>query len=216
MDNSNKFNPNDFTEGLFEAFQEFVAQFHYSYEALNREPPATAGTTPASRAEWISIDKRRCFLGRFADRNMQKRYEDVTTVEDREKMTFKNMLECFRLEFKLNANTTLANFKFRKLVQLQNESFDLFVIRIKREAEACEFTCASETCTAKTTMIRDQLIIGTREDTIRQKALEEQWDYKNIITKGKSIEAAAKGAAKMKIKVEPRDVYRMNKPGKNS
>jgi len=132
MDNSNKFNPNDFTEGLFEAFQEFVAQFHYSYEALNREPPAAACTTPATRAVWISIDKRRCFLGRFADRNLQKRYEDVTSVEDREKMTFENMLECFRLEFKLNANTTLANFKFRKLVQLQNESFDLFVIRIKR------------------------------------------------------------------------------------
>ena len=47
-------------------------------------------------------------------------------------------------------------------------------------------------------MIRNQLIIGTREDTIRQKALEEQWDYNNIINKGKSIEAAAKGAAKMK------------------
>ena len=74
---------------------------------------------------------------------------------------------------KLNANTTLANFIFRKIFQLQNESFDLFVIRIKREAEACKFTSASDTCTAKTTMIRDQLIIGTREDTIKQEALEE-------------------------------------------
>ena len=88
-------------------------------------------------------------------------------MEDREKMTFENMLLCFRQEFKLNSNTTLANFKFRKLIQLQNESFDLFAVRIEGMAEACEFTCESKTCTAKTTMIKDQLIIGTREDTIR-------------------------------------------------
>ena len=122
---------------------------------MNREPPASAGTTPETRSVWISIDKRRCFLGRFTDRNLQKRYEDVTSAENREKMTFENMLECFRKEFKLNSNTTLANFKFRKLVQLQNDLFDLFVIRIKREAEACEYTYGSNTCIAKTTMIRD-------------------------------------------------------------
>ena len=42
MENSNKFNPNDFQKGLLEAFEEFIAQFHYSYEALNREPSAAA------------------------------------------------------------------------------------------------------------------------------------------------------------------------------
>ena len=99
MENSNKFDPNDFQEGLLEAFEEFIAQFHCSYKAQSKEPPAAAGTTPETRSVWISIDKMRCFLGKFADRNLQKRYEDITSVEDREKMTFENMLECFKQKF---------------------------------------------------------------------------------------------------------------------
>ena len=94
----------------------------------------------------------------------------------------------------------------------------MFAIRVKREAEGCDFTCASQTCTVKDTMIRDQLIIGTSDATLRQRALAEEWKQADLVAKGKSIEAANKGAALLKskeIKQEPQEV-RKTKGGKFS
>ena len=41
MNNVPKFDPNEVKTGvgILEEFNEFISSFHYSYEALNREPP---------------------------------------------------------------------------------------------------------------------------------------------------------------------------------
>ena len=69
-------------------------------------------------------------------------------------------------------------------------------------------------------MVWDQIIIGTSDDKIRERALENQWDYEELISKGKTIEAGSKGADSIRIKVEPgsgqNSVNRTKGPGKYS
>ena len=88
-----KFDPNRHQDGLLEAFDEFAAQFSYVYDALNREAPNAL--QPAHKVVWVERDKRKVFLGRYSDRNLQK-HEDMTASEERESMTFTRMAEKFR------------------------------------------------------------------------------------------------------------------------
>ena len=67
-------------DGLLEAFDEFAAQFSLVYDALNRESPNAL--QPAQKIVWVERDKRKVFLGRYSDRNLQKRYEDMTAPEE--------------------------------------------------------------------------------------------------------------------------------------
>ena len=103
MEKETKFDPNKHQDGLLEAFDEFAAQFSYVYDALNREAPNALQL--AQKVVWVERDKRKVFLGRYSDRNLQKRYEDMTAPEEREFMTFTRMVEKFRREFRLNSNT---------------------------------------------------------------------------------------------------------------
>ena len=127
------------------------------------------------------------------------------------------MVNRFRQAFGLNRNVTLANYRFRSLRQGPEEDFDKFVIRVKQEVKNCSFNCTSPTCTASQTMIRDQILIGTTDDSLREKALAEQMDLNNVVDNGRMLEAAHRGATKLKIKQEP-GVSGVNrtKPGKYS
>ena len=213
-----KFDPNDFPDNTLEAFKDFVHQYGYIYDSLNRDPPNSVKTDAEIRS-WISKDKRKVFLGRFSHRNLQKQYEDLTESGAREEMTFENMIKAFEGKFKLSSNTTLANFKFRNIAQNDDESFDLFCIRVKREASGCNFKCTHDDCTVSEVLIRDQILIGTNSSDIQQQALKDEWNLDTLIAKGRSIEASKKGAATIKKEEDYRtEVHRTNRhpPGKYS
>ena len=80
-----KFDPNDFPDNTLEAFKDFVHQYGYIYDSLNRDPPNSVKTDAEIRS-WISKDKRKVFLGRFSHRNLQKQYEDLTESGAREEI----------------------------------------------------------------------------------------------------------------------------------
>ena len=197
---------------MLEAFQEFIGQFGYSYDALNRDPPSSIKEEDAIKA-WRTIDRRKLFLGRYAHRNLQKLYEELTTMDTRNDMTFKNMVKTFTDRFQLSTNLPLANFKFRKLAQEESESFESFTIRVKREAKNCDFKCG-DTCTVIDTMVRDQILFGTRDPEVRKAALKDQWKLEDLLTKGRAIEASDYGAAA--IKQEPTENVNRTKPGRYS
>jgi hypothetical protein len=165
-----QFDPQQHSENLLEAFNEYLNGFEYAYQAIAKDPPATADNA----ATWINTNKRKIFLGKFATRNLQKEYEETTTEEERTMLGFTEMVAKFRERFRLSGNSSLANYKFRKLVQRANESFDLFVIRVKRESASCNFKCTSATCTVMNVMVRDQIIFGVSDDDIRRQALHEE------------------------------------------
>ena len=128
-------------------------------------------------------------------------------------MSYDTLITKLRDRFKLNSNQTLANYKFRNLKQGREETYDAFVIRVKNDAKSCSFKCDNATCSVDTTMMRDQIIFGTHDSEIRRQALHEEWSLDDLIKKGRSLEAATKGAAT--IKSEPPDLRR-TKPGKYS
>ena len=209
---SDRFDPDTAGDNLLEALNEYASEFAYKYDALSREAPRSAKTEPEIKA-WVEQDMRKIFLGRFVTRGMQKIFEEITEPSARSKMTFDTTIEHFRTHFKQTANTTLSNFKFRKIQQEASENFDTFVIRIKREAATCSFKC-NDGCTVVNTLIRDQILIGTSSEEIRRQALKDEWELDDLIKKGKAIEAATKGAAAIK-KEDTVEVNR-TKPGKYS
>jgi len=208
-----KFDPEEPHSSLIEAFQDFVSEFRYTYDALSRDPPTNL-TDNAQRKTWREKDQRKVFLGRFSHRNLQKLYEEITSTDDeRDNMTLDNMIKAFTDRFKLSTNLTLANYKFRKMTQQPEESFEAFTIRVKREAKNCDFTCGNG-CTVINTLIRDQILFGTREDEVRKNALKSQWGLDDLQNQGRAIVASDKGVAM--IKQEPSDEVRRTKPGKYS
>ena len=192
-----QFDPQLHSENLLEAFNEYLNGFDYAYQAIAKDPPTTA-TTAEARAAWTNTNKRKIFLGKFATRNLQKEYEETTTEQERSTLGFTEMVTKFRERFRLSGNSSLANYKFRKLVQNSNESFDLFVIRVKKESSSCNFKCTSAACTVTDVMVCDQIIFGTSDYDIRRQALHEEWDLETLIKKGRSLEAATMGAEKIK------------------
>ena len=77
-----KFDSEEGHTSVLEAFQEFVSEFGYRYDAMNRDPPSSVKEEEEVKA-WKAKDRRKVFLGRFAHRNVQKLYEELTTEEGR-------------------------------------------------------------------------------------------------------------------------------------
>ena len=197
------FNPLAHEAGeVLTAFERYVKAYRYAYNALNRSPPASA-TTEEARKEWRAKDKARTFLGHYAHRNLQERLEDVVEEERLDEITFDELMETVKTQYRLNTNDTLMHYKFKCLVQQPGESFDMFAIRTKRLAQSCKFKCASENCDVWKVLVRDQLLFGTTNKSLREKALSEQWNFDDLIRQGKTIEAASRGAESIKIKQEP-------------
>ena len=209
METSNKtplytaFDPLAYDAGeVLSYFDRYVKAFRYAYNALNRFPPASV-TTEEARKEWKAKDKARTFLGHYAHRNLQERLEDAIDEERLDDITFEELVETVKAQYKLNTNDTLTHYKFKCLVQQPGESFDMFAIRTKRLAQSCKFKCANEDCDVWKVLVRDQLLFGTTNKSLREKALSEQWNFDDLIKQGKTIEAASRGAESIKIKQEP-------------
>lgn len=207
-----KFDPDIHRDNCYDAFSDYCNAFQYEYEAIAKDPPA--GSEP-EKAEWIQLNKRKVFLGRFASRNLQKDFEEVVPTAERRTITFDETVTRLKERYQPLKNTTLANFEFHKMKQTAGESFDLFLNRVKNEANMCSFQCDSDTCNVKDTMVRDQIVIGTTNDDVRKNALNNQWNLEELIKNGRKLEAATVGA--QKITEQPiANVSRVNTPGKYS
>ena len=93
---------------------------------------------------------------------------------------------------------------------MPNETFTAFCNRITKEAKHCNFKCSFARCTAEDLAIRDQILIGTSHEKIREEALKGSWDLAKLRKEGMHIESATKGAAELAGESE------LNKIGKYS
>ena len=59
------FNPNDHQDNLLEDFNKYVSTFHYTYDAVAKDSPATA-QEEADKEMWHEVNKRKIFLGRHS------------------------------------------------------------------------------------------------------------------------------------------------------
>ena len=214
-----KFDQEEHKGNAYQVFQEFISSYAYEYDAVSKEPPKDLDAN--AKAAWIEQNKRKLFLGRYASPNLQRAFEEVTTVTERSTITFTDMKTKLEAHFKTGSNTTLANFEFRKLQQKDDESFEVFANRVTHDSRNCGFSCASNDCTVRATLARDQIITGATSDEIRKHALKNQWGLDDLIKNGRQLEAASSGMVKMKHSKRTDEAsssraYRTKRPGKYS
>ena len=154
-----KYDPEKYRDNCYDEFIDFCDAFAYEYVAIAKDPPSDV----ADKAAWIQVNKRKIFLGRFASRNLQKDFEEVVRPEERSNIKFDDMVAKLKARYKPLRNTTLGNYEFHQLRQKEDESFDIFINRVKQETKPCLFKCTSDTCTVEDTMIRDQIISGNKQ-----------------------------------------------------
>ena len=134
-------------------------------------------------------------LGMYSSRRFYNDWVSAVSDENDRKCasweTLKNRISEF---YKPTENLTLKNFQFRNICQNPDETFISFCNRIEREAKHCQFRCSNDDCTAESTAVRDQIVIGLVNDEIRQEALKRSWSLAELRTEGMRLESASKGA----------------------
>ncbi|XP_078481859.1 uncharacterized protein LOC144742686 [Ciona intestinalis] len=188
-----KFDPEAHRNNVFDAFVEYIDAFEFEYEAIAKEPPADT----VDKDKWRDIQKRKIFLGRYSSRTFQTEYKDTVPEADRTQLTFSNLVEKMKTRYEPTKNYTLANHEFHKIVQFEDESFDVYAHRVRHEAQSCHFKCGNGNCTVADIMIRDQIIIGSSNNEIRRNALTNQWNLSQLMENGRKLEAVTFSAHKI-------------------
>ena len=211
-----QFNPDQFPHATLKAFNKFIEQYKFQYEAQYPEPPkhaieaSIAKWTATTKKEptyadmefiknmWISKDKVKKLLGFFATARL---IQDWKAAEPNEVLsrdcTWDYFLQKLRSYYKPTENPIIRNFEFRQLVQAKNETFSAFCNRVEAAGKACTFCECNSDCSAVEYAIRDQIVIGTTSKNIRQKAMIKNWKLAELCQKGMKYESAAAGEEKI-------------------
>jgi len=124
-----------------------------------------------------------------------KAKEDDGTTDVSEYQHARNVVD---MRMKVSKNATYETFQYRNLSQREGESFAHFVHRFEVGVSSCGFNAAD-----KNRHIRDQVVFGTTNMAIREKALSENLELTELTQKGLGIESFTKFGSSMRIKEEP-------------
>ena len=224
------FDPDEHPENTLKAFQQFIQRFQLRYDAMYPDPPKVSleaaverwkimettqqNPTPKPTLEQFdeiceqtkSCDKVAKFLGMYSSSRL---YTDwcmaAPDEKKRKKVSWEVFVTVLSAYYKPTENITLKHYHFRTNNQKEGETFIAFCNRVLIEAKHCNFKCSSADCTAEDTAIRDQIIIGMKDNYIRQEALKRSWDLLTLRQEGMKIESATRGGAE----IAGEDVYKM-------
>ena len=150
------------------------------------------------RNTWISHDKVSKLLGMYSSNRFYEDWKSAEPIEEnRKKCSWEVFLEKMKTFYKPTENLTIKNFQFRSLSQENSETFIAFCNRVDREARHCNLKCENEGCTALATAVRDQILIGTTNEKIREEALKQSWDLTKLRKDGMQLESALRGASEL-------------------
>ena len=185
------FDPSHHGADVAQSFDKFIRLYKRKYAAWDRNPP----TGIANVEQWKGRDKLKQLLGHYSSDRFMDDVEAVATEAELDTMPFEELIDRLKARYKPNTNQTMAHYNFHRLSQLPEQSFDSFLNQVKNETKKCNFKCANVTCNVSETLIRDQLIIGVKEEEFRKTALKEEWNLAELEDQGRRSEAACLGAA---------------------
>ena len=182
------FDPDLHPDDTLKQFNQFIKRFELRYNAQYPDPPrvsmeaaierwkyANEDTKPSLsqydeiRDKWISKDKVTKFLGMFSTERLHEDWLSAEPDEDaRKHTTWENFTATLQKFYLPTENNTLKHYQFRSISQNNEESFTSFCNRIEKEAKNCNYKCSHTDCTAEDIAIRDQIIIGTTNNKIRE------------------------------------------------
>ena len=107
-------------------------------------------------------------------------------------------------------------------MQSPNGTFGAFCNLVEAAGKTCTFCNCKKNCSAEEFAIRDQIVIGTNNEVIREKAMLKNWHLQELRKNGMKYESAAAGEEKMLggtlNKTSPylfRNLKKNNNPKKN-
>ena len=221
------FDPDSHPKDTLKQFREFCRLFKLRYEAQFPDPPKMSMEAAVERwrvanttetvtnptptleqydeisANWKSKDCVRKVIGMFSSPRFSSDWEAAEPNEQTRAgsswLDFKKKMEDY---YKPTENPTLMNYQFRELSQNQNETFSAFCNRVESEARMCHFKCTHDDCTAEKIAVRDQILIGTSNCTIRKEALMKSWQLQDLRQEGMKLESAARGNSEISGETE--------------
>ena len=147
---------------------------------------------------WISKDKLKKLLGIFATARLIQDWKAAKPYEVLSRdCTWDYFLQKLRSYYKPTENPIIRNFEFRQLVQAKNETFSAFCNRVEAAGKTCTFCKCNSDCSAEEYAIHYQILIGTRNENIREKAMIKNWKLAELRQKGMKYESAAAGEEKI-------------------
>ena len=216
------FNPEEHPKDTLKEFKEFCKLFSLRYDAQFPDPPKSSldvaihrwtiqnrtAETPNPqptlddydniRDVWRSKDKVAKIIGMFSGPRLSADWEAAEPNEAvRKASTYDEFKEKMIEFYKPTENETLIHYEFRDLHQKSDESFISFCNRVVSAAKMCNFKCDSQNCSVQETIVRDQIVIGTKIAKIREEALEKSWKLDELKKTGMKIESAARGEAEI-------------------
>ena len=153
----------------------------------------TTDIIEAKRQEWISKYKVRKLLGFFATVRLQQDWKASLLID----FPWEHFLQKMREYFKSTENFIIRNYEFRQLSQMPNETFCAFCNRVKAADKTCHFCECTKGCRAEQFSIRDQIVIRTTNNTVREKAMLKDWNLIDLRTNGMKYQKAAAGEEKI-------------------
>ena len=149
-----QFDPDKHPHATLKAFNDFIEQYEFRYEAQYPEPSkhilenavtkwkSEHGDVNPTAAQQITIwntvvskDKVRKLLGFFATARLQQDWKAAEPDENSRNCTWKDFLKKMRTYYKPTENTTLRNFEFHQLAQKPTETFSAFCNRCEKEGK---------------------------------------------------------------------------------
>ena len=236
-DQSLIFNPEEHTSDTLKSFDDFKTNFEFRYAAEFPDPPKVsmdsaierwkyANTTDENtnpkptiqqydeiRDQWIQKDMVTKFVGLFSSQRLREDWQAAEPNDGvRKQATWQDFITKMRAYYKPTDNPVLVNYKFRSLTQNEGETFHAFCNRVDKESKSCYFNCDSPNCNADKIAVRDQVVIGTTNNKIKEEALLKSWKLDDLRKEGMKIESAMKGEAEISNSA----VIDVNKVGKYS
>ena len=139
-------------------------------------------------SRWIRKDMVVKFIGIFSTERL---YEDWMSAEPdkskRDEALWEEFISAMQQFYKPTENITIKHYEFRSIAQGVQESFTAFCNHVEKEAKHCSYKCTHDDCIAENTAIRDQIIIETLNDRIKEDVLKNSWDVQNLRKNGMHI-----------------------------
>ena len=151
------------------------------------------------------------FAGERLKSDLKAEYnQDLTKLKGDD---FNAMVAKLRQRYQPSQNHVLLHYQFHNLQQATGEKIDSFINRVCQHAEKCEFKCKNTSCTSRNAiheiLIRDQIVIGTNNTTIREQALEKELNLTDLISHSRKVEATEE-ATKVMDSEAPTSPFQVN------
>ena len=153
----------------------------------------------------VTDEKRqRALLLYYAGKDVHDIYNTLSPAEDG---TFVQAKEMLRVHFEPAKNETFEVYGFRSLVQLEGETIDKYLTRLREAGSRCGFTDIDKE-------IKHQIVFSCSSKKVRRKALCDDPSLENLVKYSRSLEST-----KTQADIIEKNDFKVNKiarPGKYS